>query len=435
MIRPGLLTGALLLFPAICTVTAASPARAAEKSFTLRQAVEFALQNNGNLKALKEEKGIREAAKLKAGLFLNPALEVDGTSGELTGSKFENTLWVGVSQEFLTAGKRGKRQTVAEKELEGFNWQVQNSGRLLSEELKTAYYDLLLAQKKMELAESSVNLNTQLLDIAKQRFDVGDIPELEVNLARVEVARSDGRRSDAERELHPAKLRLLALMGLSAGESASFGGSLEGTQFNKSLPELKTLALANRPDIKALAAENAKGDAEIALAKAERIPNVTIGVGYQWENSAIDVSGVEVKSRDKLIGMKLSIPIPLFDRNQAGVKEALSRKGSAEYRYLYAQQVMERETEAAFARMKTAEKSVSIYAKHIIPQLDENLKLVQEAYRIGEVGILSVIEEQKKFFEVNDAYLSALYNRQAALVKLEAVVGSDLNLEATGGEK
>lgn len=435
MIRPGLLAGAFLLLPVICTAAVASTAAAAELNFNLKQAVEFALRNNGSLKALREEKGVHEAARLKAGLFPNPVLELDGTTGEFTGSRFENSLWVGVSQELPTAGKKGKRRDVAEKELEGFVWQVENSGRILSEEVKTAYFELLLARKRMELADRSAGLGNQLLDVTKQRFEAGDIPELEVNLARVEALRSEGRRTDAEQVLIPAKVRLLSLMGLPPSDSADFSGSLEGAPFAGKLPELKALALANRPDIKALQAESAKGDADVALARAERIPNVTVGVGYQRENSAIDVSGEEIRTRDNLIGLKLSMPIPLFDRNQAGVREAVARRSSAEIRYQSARQTVERETEAAFERLRSAEKSLSIYARDIIPQLEENLKLMQEAYRIGEVGILAVIDEQKKFFEVNDGYLSALYNRQAALIRLEAVVGSDLSVETTGGEK
>jgi cobalt-zinc-cadmium efflux system outer membrane protein len=61
--------------------------------------------------------------------------------------------------------------------------------------------------------------------------------------------------------------------------------------------------------------------------------------------------------------------------------------------------------------------------------MTENLKLTQEAYRLGEVGILSVIEEQKKFFEVNAGYLAALHARNLALTKLETAVASEL----TGG--
>jgi cobalt-zinc-cadmium efflux system outer membrane protein len=73
-----------------------------------------------------------------------------------------------------------------------------------------------------------------------------------------------------------------------------------------------------------------------------------------------------------------------------------------------------------------AEKVLLLYKSNIVPQLEENLKLTQEAYRLGEVGILAVIQEQKKFFEVNEGYLTALHDRQAALVKLESSVASEL---------
>lgn len=427
MVRTVSATGTVFLFLAVCSLSGETSASAEEKNFTLRQTVEFARQNNGDLKALNEEKGVREAGKIKAGLYHNPVLEMEGTTGELSGSPSENRISVGISQEFLTMGKRGKRLRVADKEIESFDRQLDNSGRLLVEEVKTIFYDLLLAGKRVELAERSIALNNQLLEVTRQRLEAGDIPELEVNMARVEVARSEGRKIEAGRELYPAKARLLALIGLSPDQGAGFSGSLEGKPFTKSLLELKELALAKRPDLMALEVETAKGDTEIALARAEAIPNITAGFGYQRENTAIEVGGNDVKDRDNLVGLKISIPIPLFDRNQAGIREAIARKGSAENRYLFARRTIERQVEAAYARQATAEKALSIYANDIIPQLEENLKLVQEAYRLGEVGILTVIEEQKKFFEVSDGYLTALYDRQTALVKLESAVASDLS--------
>ena len=435
MVRKVSVRGAVFLFLTVCSLSGKTSAFAEEKNFTLQQAVEFAQQNNGELKALREEKGIREAGRIKAGLYPNPVLEMDGTTGELTGSPSENRISVGISQEFLTMGKRGKRLQIADKEIASFDRQIDNTGRLLVEEVKTIFYDLLLAGKRVDLAERYTALNNQLLEITKQRLEAGDIPELEVNLARVEVARSEGKKVEAERDLYPAKARLFALMGLPTNEEARFSGSLEGKPLAKNLGELKIWALAKRPDVRALEAEKAKGDAEIALAQAERIPNVTAGLGYQRENTSVEVGGVEGKNRDNLIGLKISIPIPLFDRNQAGIHEAQARKGSAENRYAFARLTAEREVDAAYARLTTAEKSLTIYSRDIIPQLEENLKLVQEAYRLGEVGILTVIEEQKKFFEVNDGYLLALYNHHTALVKLEAAVGTDLNMEITGGEK
>jgi cobalt-zinc-cadmium efflux system outer membrane protein len=253
---------------------------AAEKVFDLRQTVEFALQNNGELKALREEKGMREAGKIRAGLFPNPVFEMDGTTGELTGSPFENSLWVGVSQEFLTAGKRGKRMQVAEKEIESFDRQVGNSGRLLIEEVQTTFYDLLLAEKRVDLAKRSVALNNQLLDITRQRFEAGDVPELEVNLARVEVARSEGRKAEAERELYPAKARLLALMGFSQAEEASFNGSLEGKPLQRA-GGVEGLAPGEAARHKGAGVGKGKKRRRNHPAQAGTMPNITAGLGYQ----------------------------------------------------------------------------------------------------------------------------------------------------------
>lgn len=434
MVRTVSVMGTVFLFLTGCILTSGTSALAEEKNFTLQQVLEFSLHNNGEQRALREEKGIREAGKIKAGLHPNPVFELEGTTGELSGSPSENRLSIGISQEFLTMGKREKRQQVAGKELEGFERQIDNSRRLLVEEIKTTFYDLLLAEKKLELAGRSTDLNTQLLVVTKQRFEAGDVPELEVNLARVEVARSEGRKADVERDLYPAKARLLTLMGLSADEKAGFTGTLEVKSYTKDLEELKKRAQA-RPDFMALEAEKAKNEAEITLAQAERIPNVTAGISYQRENTAIEVGGVEGKSRDNLIGLKVSIPIPLFDRNQAGIQEARARKGSADNRYLSARRAIEREVEAAYARLAASEKSLAIYREDIIPQLEENLKLIQEAYKLGEVGILTVIEEVKKFSEVNEAYLAAQYNLQTALVKLDSATGNDIAIETQGGKQ
>ncbi|HXV19612.1 MAG TPA: TolC family protein [Desulfuromonadales bacterium] len=425
---------AVALFVTICSWTFGATAYAEEKVFSLAQAVDFSLQNNGELMALREERGIREAGRSRAGLYPNPVLEADGTTGKLTGSPSENTLTVGISQEFPTAGKRGKRLLAAEKELEGFDRQLDNAGRLLAAEVKAAFYDLLLAQQKVELAQRSLALNNRLLEVAGQRFEAGDIPELEVNLARVEAARSEGRKAEAEREIVPARARLLVLLGLPSETAAGFTGSLEESSGDVGeLAELKALALAQRSDLAALEAQKAQVGAEVQLAKAERIPNLTAGIAYTRENTATDIGDEEIKDADNLVGLRLAIPIPLFDRNQAGIREAVARKGSTEARALFARQSVEREVETAHARLTGAEKIASLYAGGIIPQLEENLKLVQEAYQIGEIGILTVIEEQKKFVEVHENYLAALYGRQTARAELEKAVGGSLDIETSGG--
>jgi len=420
--------GARLLLPGILCVLTSAPVFAETQKLALPQVVEVSLQNNGDLRSFRDEKGIRDAGKVRAGLLPNPTLELEGSTGALTGSSDESSMSVGVSQEFFLAGKRDKRLAIAESELEMYRWQFADRERVLREEVKTAFYDVIFAEQRIALADRSITLTRQLLDVTRERLAAGDIPELEMNLVKVESARSEGTRIDIEKTLNRNKSRLWSFMGLSPGEYPAIAGTLESaTTMTGNLVELKQFAREKRPDLKALEAEKRRGDSDIILAQAESVPSLTAGLFYSHERRT-DATGVgEEKVRDNLLGIRLSLPIPVFDKNQAGVQEASAKKSSSESRLLAAASKVEREVETAYASYLNSEKILSLYKTNIIPQLEENLKLTQEAYRLGEVGILAVIQEQKKFFEVSDGYLLALHDRQTALVKLESAVATELS--------
>ncbi len=420
--------GALLLVPGIVAVLSSTPVWADEPTLSLPQAIELTLQNNGELKSFREEKGIRDAGKVRAGLLPNPTLDLEAGSGALTGSKNENSLALGLSQEFFLAGKRDKRLSIAERELDIYRWQLADKERLLKDEVKTAFYDALLAKERVALADRSIALNRQLLEVTKERLAAGDIPELEMSLVKVELARSEGARIESAKTMLQNQSRLWTLMGLSIGSRPEITGQLEAsTAMVKPMTDLKQLASANRPDLKALGAERARGEADITLAQAEKIPNLTAGLVFRRDTTAMEIGGVEGKDTAYTIGVKLSMPIPVFDKNQAGIQEATAKKNSSESRLTAITRTVEREVETAYATFHNATSVLSLYKAEIIPQLEENLKLTQEAYRLGEVGILAVIQEQKKFFEVSDSYLTALHDRQVAIVKLEAAVSTELS--------
>jgi cobalt-zinc-cadmium efflux system outer membrane protein len=419
--------GGLILIPAIIVTLSAVSVGAEEPALRLSRIIEYSQQNNGELKAFREEKGIRDAGKVRAGLLPNPTLDLEAGTGALTGSSNENSLALGLSQEFLLAGKRDKRLTVAERELDVYRWQLADRERLLREEVKTAFYDTVLAKERLALTDRSIAINRQLLDVTKERLAAGDIPELEMNLVKVELARSEGARVEVAKAMLQSQSRLWTLMGLPAGSRPAIEGKLEsGAPVAKSLAELKQQAQTNRPDIKALEAEKHRGDADVILAEAERTPNLTAGLALRRDTTSMEIGGIEGKDTAYTIGVRLSMPIPVFDRNRAGIQEARARKSSSETRLAAAVGKVEREVETAYASSQNAASVLALYKADIIPQLEENLKLTQEAYRLGEVGILSVIQEQKKFFEVNDGYLTALHDRQTALVKLEAAAGMPL---------
>ncbi|TSK08256.1 MAG: TolC family protein [Geobacter sp.] len=424
--------GARLFLPVALCLLAVSPVVAETQVLSLRQAIETALNNNPDIASFRKEAGIFDAATVRAGLLPNPTLELEGETGALTGSSADNNLSIGINQEFQLGDKRHKRTVVAERDAVAYRWQVLDRERLLKEQVQGAYYDALLARERLALAHQSIALNKQLLQVAEDRFAAGDIAELEVYLVKLELTRSEGGRIDIDRALLDADARLASLLSIAPGEAPTLSGKLDADLPQPAtLSDLKNQALKSRPDLKAADAAVHKGDAEVALAEAEAVPNLTAGLSLNREASSMEIGGIEGRETAYTVGMKLSIPIPLFNRNRAGVQEARVKQDSAQIRAKAAASGVEREVENAYAGLSNAEKVVSLYKSNIIAQLEENLRLTQEAYRLGEVGILAVIEEQKKFFEVSDGYLTALHARQMAMAKVESAVAADMN----GGEQ
>ncbi|QWV91776.1 TolC family protein [Geomonas oryzisoli] len=420
--------GARLAVAVALSLLAAVPALAEPQHISLQQAVDAALQNNPELVSLRKETGILDAAAVRAGVIPNPTLDVEAATGALTGSSDDSNLSLGISQEFLLGDKRLKRRAVAERDLAAYRWLVADRERALKEQVQAAYCDVLLARERVGLARHSIELNKQLLQVAEDRLAAGDIPELEMYLVRVELTRSEGNLIELQRGVLDNSAKLFALMALPPTASPVLSGTLNGKDVAiKGVGELKQVAMQDRPDLKALHAAMQKSDAEVALAEAEGIPNLTAGISLSRDASSMEIGGVTGRETSYTIGVRFSMPIPVFDRNQAGQQEARAKRSGAGIRLQGAAAGVEREVESAHASLANAEKVLSLYRSDILRQLDENLKLTQEAYRLGEVGILAVIEEQKKYFEVSDSYLAALHARQVAFNRLESAVAADIN--------
>lgn len=402
------------------------------KPLSLTHALNLALVGNGELRTMKEERGIYEGERLTAGAWPNPLLELEGAGGAPFGNGEDYGVSLGISQEIVTAGKLGKRRAVVDRSQEAYRWRVADRERLLTEEVTVAYRDLQFCRKRLELAGTARDLSKQLFSVAAERFNAGDIPELEMNLAKVELARSEGRILDAERELIPAQARLANLAGLPPSDEIEVEVEpiTSAPSRPKTLPELLDGLDRRRPDLRALAAEKERGNAEQEAAGAERIPNITATLFYRHDEMTFEIDRQQGLKRDDTLGLKLTIPLPLFDRNQGRLREASARTNRSEREYEAALASARREIVTAHNRLRSSEKVLALYARDILPQLEENLRLMREAYQLGEVGILSVIEEQRKFLDVHEGYLNGLKAGLIAGARLEAAAG--IKQEASG---
>jgi len=394
------------------------PASAAQEiKLDLPTAIKMALERNLELKAKSEELGIAEGRVIKSNLFLqnNPELESDLANKRLKKPEegFNKNLFqpgVSLSQEFEIAGQPRYRREAAQRNLEKVGFEVSDFGRTLRFRITELFLKLLNGKAKINQAEQIVDLKNRLYEASKSRLAAGDIPGVQLAITEFELNRGKSELISLQREYEELLARLRTDLVLEKEESVEPVGDLIRAPLAASLNELLKSALEKRPDLAALDQEKKVTEAEELLTRAERIPNIKFGMFYEKDD------------KDNVVGGKISIPLPFFDRKQGERREALARKRIANLNYIQRRQALEKEVRAAFTRFKLAERDVSYYPEGAMKKFDESLELYQRAYQEGAIDLADAILFQNQVIEARLKFIDTLtvYNLSLAELRFQA---------------
>ncbi len=420
---------------------AASPTPVAPGPLDMAGAVSLALEKNAELAALREElKGSRRAAEL-TGSLPNPVLELEGTSGALTKSPDEKSFGITLSQEIPLTPIGGRRRAFATAEADIAQARVQEAERQLAEQVRQAWLEAGLSGQRLELIRNQYLIAEELKGVAKIRFQAGDLPELEVQLAELDRRRNELRQMEAKAALESSRQRLAALLGMKDARLLPMVGELPKLPANSTADEnLLSAALHYRPDYRTYRLEEQREAAGLALAQSEAVPSLTVALSYKNERSSQNsydliggtlVPGKE-RTSDHILGLKLSIPLPLFSRNQVELAKAAARTSSAKNRLEGARHSISAEVRSLVAQYRQALAILEQHRTVLGPIARENLLIHQEAFRLGEVGIQTVLDEKRRFAEQQETELSAAKTAHEAYSRLLSAVGGSL---ATQGGK
>ena len=393
---------------------------ASASGITMDEAVREALRNNPVLQTARQEEIAAQGKLDQAGLLLGSNPVIEGTSAkkkypaDAGGEEFRN-YEVRLSQEFEIAGQRGLRKDAANKALEKTVQEIRDQERALIAEVKDAFAKALAAKGKKALAEETVMLQEELYGFAEIKFKAGEVAALETNLASVELGKAKRDLLQAAREERAAILSLQALLGLRPDGAFTIRGELP-TEVPPvpAKEDLKQLAVSRRPDIKAASADVDSTTTAMKVAGRSAFPNVTVS-GF-----------IEKDERANITGLAISVPLPLFNRNQAERKEARARSEQANIRQSGLEKTIDRELEEAHASLATAAEELGLFRKEILDKALENLDLMNLSYKEGKIGFFEVRLAQKDTLDAQLAYLDAQFRTQVALNALEKATGGSL---------
>lgn len=385
---------------------------------TLEQATYMTTERNLELKAKREDLGIAEARLIKANLLFqhNPELEGDVSNRRL--SKPENgssrnvpQSGVFLSQEFEIGGQPIFRRQAAQRNYEKVKFEVADFERTLRFHVTELFLRLVNNQAKVKQAEQIVDLRSRLYEASGTRLRLGDIPEVQHTLSEFELNRARSDLIGLQREYEESLAKLSTDLGLEPDVQVEVIAELKPTPTSLSPADLVKTALERRPDLAALEREKAVTEAEERLTRSERIPNIKAGPFYERDD------------RDNIIGGRISIPLPIFDRKQAELREALARRSAANINYLSLRQNIERSIRAAYTRLKLSEQEISLYSEATMKRFDDTLELYLNAYREGAIDLADTILFQNQVIEARQKFTDAITNYNLSLAELKLQAG------------
>jgi cobalt-zinc-cadmium efflux system outer membrane protein len=198
-----------------------------------------------------------------------------------------------------------------------------------------------------------------------------------------------------------------------------------------SLDALKQQALENRSDLKSARLEEDQQNAGIALARAEALPDVTLSAGYSRQNSQFDglfaLNGAEalspIRDRMDVLGFGVSIPLRTSRSGAGNVQAATARASGARSRREYLEKNIPLEVESAYQRLNTAVDSLRTLKSGVLDPSNDNLSIIQEAYKLGQLRMLDVLNEQRRLVDAQQAYIDAQADAARSWAEIERAIG------------
>ncbi len=373
---------------------------------TLKAALELAYGANAALSTARRELEAVTGSILQAGLRPNPRVEA-----LIEDPRPENRLTaVYVNQPLELGGKRPARIAAAERRLDVASAELSTMRAEIRAAVMVAFFDVLVAQERFLLTQGLVELSQRATTAASKRVTAGKISPVEETKARVAEASVRVELSQASTSLKMARKRLAAIWGNATPRFERAEGQVETLP---ALPTLKNLTarLANAPGLARAQLEVNRRQALVEVERSLRIPDVTVSLGGR-RNVGINQA---------LLGV--SLPIPIFNRNQGNILEAQRRTDKARDELSGTEIRLNNEIAQALERLDVARQEIEVLQREILPGAQNAYDAATKGFIMGKFSFLEVLDAQRTLFQAKSQYLRALAEAHRSAAEIERVLG------------
>ena len=392
-------------------IVPASITPAAGVTLTVADLEQLALAHNPTLVQAATFIDAARGKALQAGLPYNPTAGIsaenigaDRTAGEWT--------WFSLQQQIVTGGKLRLSRMKYEQEAELAEIQAQAQRLKVVNGIAQAHFVVLAAQRSVENHRRLQENADEAEKTTRQLVNVGQANQQDLLQAEVEASQARVAVRNAEARLRQDWVHLATLVGVPELPQQPLTGQLEpdGPALNRD--EALARLLQDSPEVAFAVTKVQQDQTQLQRERREPIPNVTVrgGVGYNYE------------TRNPTAQVGLSLPLPLFDRNQGTVRQAAADLTRSHAEVSRVQLDLQRRFADAFTRYETARAEVENFRDVVMPKARKATELYEEQFKNRRAAFPQVLVSRRTVYQLSEEYNQALEKFRRAEVEVRGLL-------------
>lgn len=391
------------------------------KVLSLSDSFELALKANPDIAVAIREREALVGTKIQAATRPNPFVS---TSIQDTRSATRQ-IFLQLNQEIELGDKRTARIEAADAFYSKADAELAAKKAEIHANVLLAFYEVLVAQERVTLAKSSVEVAESALDAAVKRVKAGKSSPVEQTKSNVAAATAKIELVQATTQLNNSRKRLSALWGDNAPNFEQATGDV--TSIPEINPHVDLQALLDAsPSIKLAKLEINAREAVTKIERSKAVPNITLSAGVLNNQ---ELGGLN----QALLG--LSIPIPVFDRNQGNIQEAVGRKYKAEDELIALRNKIQTNLLMQYERLSAARQASLSLQNDILPNAQSAFDAANRGFSLGKFNFLDVLDAQRTLYQAKSQYINALLEAHQSVAEIERILGDVVEHPVTQATK
>jgi outer membrane protein, heavy metal efflux system len=403
--------------PASDSTRATSPI----KQMTLEAVVTDVLEHNPEVNFYSAEIAAAKGGARTAATWANPELSTTVGDKRVTGGGLagEGVAWsVSVRQTFEWPGRIPLRKAIANQQIQLAELGFAQFKAALVARTRSVAFGLFAAQQKATVAQEVADRFHALREVLVQRDLAGITPELELRIIEATEITMLRKASEASLAEQAALLELNQLRSQPWQQGMKVAPVALAFTAAPEPDALLAAARANNFEIQMRRVELEQQGFKVSLAHKDRYPSFTVEPYFSQERAS---------DREQQVGIGISIPLPLWNRNEGNIETAMARQQQAETSMYVTQRTVERQVVEQALTYQTKLTEMAKWRPESVAEFRKAAELADRHYRLGAVPIATYVELQKQYLDAVEALLDTKHEALDAGQQLELLTGLDIH--------